>query len=132
METRTRTQDLPFVMPSRKLAWSKSSTIAHITSHGQAVEIQALALSADGTTSVLSEPSSLEFPPLAPHTVLTHIAWSNYGSDLAVVDSTGRTSLFSPIVVANRLLLAGAFDPDPDDQLGTIVGLEWFTVNRMV
>lgn len=62
---------------------------------------------------------------------LTHLSWNEAGSDLAVVDVTGRVSVYHIPFALNSVngLRQPAFSPDDGSQ---IVGMMWLNTQRSV
>lgn len=63
---------------------------------------------------------------------LVHLCWNEMGSELAVVDSSGRVSIYSILVALNSIagLRQAAYDPDDDGS--QIVGMMWLNTQRSV
>lgn len=63
---------------------------------------------------------------------LVHVCWNETGAELAVVDSSGRVSIYSISVALNSI--AGQRQPtfDPDDEANQIVGMMWLNMHRSV
>lgn len=117
----------------RKVAWSKLGCIAYISPDGQRVNVRHLQCQPSDGKWVLSDDSPL-FPVTEAHGghPLVHLCWNESGSDLAVVDSSGRVSIYSILIALNSIagLRQAAFDPDDDGS--QIVGMMWLNIQRSV
>lgn len=118
---------------ARKIAWSKLGCIANITVDGRSVNLRHLsctpedgqwrlskAYPADGISIVHSEHQ------------LAHLSWSHSGSELAIFDVLGQTSIFIISIALNRLMVTRRCPVDPEDSLSAAVGLMWLNTGRMV
>lgn len=118
---------------SRKVAWSRLGCIAYISHDGLRVNVRHLQCQPSDGKWVLSDDT-----PLLPVTEahgghpLVHLCWNEMGSELAVVDSSGRVSIYSILVALNSIagLRQAAFDPDDDGS--QIVGIMWLNLQRSV
>jgi hypothetical protein len=91
--------------------------------------------SSDGKWT-LSDESPLQ-PAGDPHDSqsliqLVHLSWNEAGSDLAVVDSSGRVSIYALSVTVNNLALQRSATLDPDDDGSQLVGMMWLNLDRSV
>ena len=76
--------------------------------------------------------------PLLPVTeahgghLLVHLCWNETGSELAVVDSSGRVSIYSISIALNSIAGQRQATFDPDDEANQIVGMMWLNTHRSV
>jgi mediator of RNA polymerase II transcription subunit 16, fungi type len=63
---------------------------------------------------------------------LVHLSWNEAGSDLAVVDSSGRISIYAISTAVNNLALQRPAILDPDDDGSQLVGMMWLNIDRSV
>jgi mediator of RNA polymerase II transcription subunit 16 len=63
---------------------------------------------------------------------LVHLSWNETGSELAIVDCSGRISVFSISTALSILSLSRSALVDPDDDGAQVVGLLWLNMNRTV
>jgi hypothetical protein len=63
---------------------------------------------------------------------LVHLSWNEAGSDLAVVDSSGRISIYAISTAVNNLTLQRPAILDPDDDGSQLVGMMWLNIDRSV
>ncbi|GCB22497.1 mediator of RNA polymerase II transcription subunit 16 [Aspergillus awamori] len=116
----------------QKIAWSKLGCIAYISQDSLRVKVRHLQCRPSDGKWVLSDET-----PLMPITeahgghALTHLSWNEAGSDLAVVDVTGRVSVYHIPFALNSVngLRQPAFSPDDGSQ---IVGMMWLNTQRSV
>ncbi|KAL5357003.1 mediator complex, subunit Med16 [Aspergillus floccosus] len=117
----------------QKIAWSKQGCIANITQDASRVNLRHLECRPTDGKWVLSDDTQL-LPVTEVHGghPLVHLCWNEVGSELAVVDSSGRVSIYSISFALNSLSgqRQGAFDPDDDG--AQIVGMMWLNVHRSV
>ncbi|KAF9889204.1 mediator complex subunit [Aspergillus nanangensis] len=117
----------------QKIAWSKQGCIAYITPDSLRVNLRHLECRPSDGKWVLSDDTPL-LPVTEAHTghPIIHVCWNEVGSELAVVDSSGRVSIYNIAIALNSLggLRQAAFDTDDDG--AQIVGMMWLNVQRSV
>ncbi|EAU38890.1 conserved hypothetical protein [Aspergillus terreus NIH2624] len=117
----------------QKIAWSKQGCIAYVTQDASRVNLRHLECRPTDGKWVLSDDTQL-LPVTEVHGghPLVHLCWNELGSELAVVDSSGRVSIYNISFALNTLSgqRQGAFDPDDDG--AQIVGMMWLNVHRSV
>lgn len=117
----------------RKIAWSRLGCIAYVSHDGLQVVVRHLICSpADGKWS-LSE----EYPQhhIVQHHIgqrLLHLCWNEIGSDLAVLDASGRVSILTINAALNNLAVSRQAIADPSDDGAQVVGMMWLNSNRAV
>ena len=118
--------------PFRKIAWSRQGCVAYVSADATKVNLRYLHCQpADGKWDLSDDnPSTLPMETLPGH-VVVHLSWNELGSDLAVVESSGRVSLFS---IGIALTSVNAYRPavDPDDDSAQVVGMMWLNSQRSV
>ena len=62
----------------------------------------------------------------------THVTWSPHGTDLLLIDSSGRIAVGIVFIALNRLIIAKVLNSDPEDNLNAVVGLKWLDMKRRV
>jgi mediator of RNA polymerase II transcription subunit 16, fungi type len=117
---------------ARKLAWSRLGCIAWISSDGLRVSVRYLLCRPTDGSWVLSDDNLLLSIGDHGHHVLVHLSWNEAGSDLAIVDSSGRVSIYAVSIGLNNLVVQRQAILDPDDEGGQIVGMMWLNVKRPV
>ena len=64
--------------------------------------------------------------------LLEHLSWSYSGSDLAIIDTMGRLSIFSVAIVSNQMSPSRSCLVDQEDDLSAISGMSWLSPERKV
>ncbi|RAL11440.1 mediator of RNA polymerase II transcription subunit 16 [Aspergillus homomorphus CBS 101889] len=116
----------------QKIAWSKLGCIAYIAHDPSKVHVRYLQCQpADGKWTLSDETPLLPVTEAHGGTALAHLSWNESGSDLAVVDLSGRLSVYSIPIALNSVngLRAPSFEPDDSAQ---IVGMLWLNTQRSV
>ena len=107
-----------------RVAWSRGGHIARVAEDGTSVDFHHLAFSLESLTWKLS-PRRTEAVGLGE---LATLAWSPSGSDLVVVDYSGRLSMFRPSASSsNRFIQVRSGLLDTPDHLGQAVGIYWLS-----
>ncbi|KAH0564742.1 hypothetical protein GP486_001870 [Trichoglossum hirsutum] len=117
---------------NQKVAWSNLGCIAYVKRDGNGVIIRNLLCRPDDGRWTLGG----EFPvsqavPNDEGQQIVHLSWNPAGSELAMVDTLGRLSIFTIYVAVNRLSLCRSGVVDQEDDLGVIVGMSWLNMERM-
>ncbi|KAN0067719.1 Mediator complex, subunit Med16 [Elaphomyces granulatus] len=106
----------------QKIAWSRLGCIAYIAQDGLHLCVRHLVCRpSDGKWTLSDEnplhPLQLAGDPHDSHSLvqLVHLSWNEAGSDLAVVDSSGRISIYAISTAVNSLALQRPAILDPDD-----------------
>ena len=63
---------------------------------------------------------------------LVHLCWNEIGSELAVVDTSGRVSIYNIAISLNSLAGQRQAAFDPVDDTAQIVGMMWLNIQRSV
>lgn len=63
---------------------------------------------------------------------LVHLLWNEAGTELAVVDSSGRLSIYTITTALNHIAGQRQAIFDPDDDGNQVVGLMWLNPQRSV
>jgi mediator of RNA polymerase II transcription subunit 16 len=114
---------------NRAVAWSRTGTIANITSDGQNVELRYLRRSPDDGSWDLSDPTTCPFVNGTPAVPIVHLTWAGTSTpDLAVIDAAGRVTIVSFSISLNHPFVQRKWDADPIDDVHAIVGAYWLTV----
>lgn len=117
----------------RKLAWSNTGTIASVTPDGLSINLRHLQCHPeDGRWALSKEVSVEQVTSTHRNQQLTHVRWSHPGNELAVLDQSGKVSIFNIAMAMNKVHLARPADADQEDDLGEIVGMQWLTSERAV
>lgn len=118
---------------SRKIAWSNLGCIAYISHDGLRVNVRYLHCQPrDGKWDLSDEtplPSITEIHRGVP---LTHLVWNETGSELAVLDLSGRLSVYTITTALNQITVQRPATFDPDDDGNQVVGVIWLNSNRSV
>ncbi|KKK26961.1 mediator of RNA polymerase II transcription subunit 16 [Aspergillus rambellii] len=128
-----RLDEMRLVGCCQKIAWSKLGCIAYISQDSSRVNVRHLQCRPSDGKWVLSDETPL--PQVAEahngHTIV-HLSWNEPGSEIAVVDSSGRVSIYSIPFALNGVngIRQAAFDPDDDG--AQIVGMMWLNQHRSV
>ncbi|CDM30391.1 Mediator of RNA polymerase II transcription subunit 16 [Penicillium roqueforti FM164] len=117
----------------QKIAWSRMGCIASISPDGIRVIIRYLQCRPSDGKWVLGEESSLA-PVLEAHngTQLAHLSWNETGSELAVVDCSGRVSIYSISIALNSITGLRQASFDSGDDGSQVVGMMWLNSQRYV
>ncbi|KAM0343821.1 hypothetical protein ACHAPU_008090 [Fusarium lateritium] len=124
-----RVEDIRIRGCSQAVAWSRTGTIANITSDGQNVELRYLRRSPDDGSWDLSEPTTCPFVKGSPTIPIVHLSWAGTSiPDLAVIDAVGRVAVVSFSISLNHPFVQRRWDADPIDDVHAIVGSYWLNV----
>jgi len=112
----------------RRLAWSKTGSIARIVSDGSKITFQAVVRSPDTGIWSLSDESPQ--PIIAPENVFfQHLEWSNLGLDLVALDQNGCPHLYAIAFALDRLQPHTVHLKNGTDDLSAAVGLHWLPLH---
>lgn len=115
-------------MAPRKLAWSKTGSVAHIAQDGRTITVQALVR--DNKSGRWSLSNGTSKPIIAQDNArFTHLDWSSSGNDLVVTDQNGRLYVYVMAFALNRLMPNPLQYTVPQDDLSAVVGLHWLPMN---
>ena len=109
-----------------QVAWSRGGGghVAQIAQDGINIDIHCLIFDVKTLSWVLSERRT-EAPELGE---LSSLAWSPTGSDLAILDITGRLSILRPQPgTSNRFAKVRSGLLDETDELSQVVGMHWLS-----
>jgi hypothetical protein len=70
----------------------------------------------------------LNIPPAQDEFPYIHIAWGHLGTDLVVIDTAGRVSIFTTIYALARMSPARGVLVDHEDEMGAVVGMHWLSL----
>lgn len=117
----------------QKIAWSKQGCIAYISQDTLRVNLRHLECRPSDGKWVLSDDTPLH-PVAETHggQPLVHLNWNEIGSELAVVDSSGRVSIYNIAISLNSLAGQRQAGFDPVDDGAQIVGMMWLNIQRSV
>ncbi|KAF5859321.1 mediator complex subunit [Aspergillus alliaceus] len=115
----------------QKIAWSKQGCIAYISQDTLRVNLRHLECRPSDGKWVLSDDTPLH-PVAETHggQPLVHLSWNEIGSELAVVDSSGRVSIYNIAISLNSLAGQRQAGFDPVDDGAQIVGMMWLNIQR--
>ncbi|EED24095.1 RNA polymerase II Mediator complex subunit Sin4, putative [Talaromyces stipitatus ATCC 10500] len=117
----------------RKIAWSRLGCIAYISQDGLQVIVRHLACNpTDGKWGLSDEYPQNQIAQLHLGQQLLHLCWNETGSDLAVLDASGRISILSIPTALNNLAISRQTVVDPPDDGAQVVGMMWMNSNRAV
>ena len=120
----------------RKISWSKSGCIAHITSDGRGIRIGNLRCnSITGAWeyfAITDEVMSGHLNRIYNGRELAHLSFNPTGVELVVADIYGRLSVFASYLAINRVGVQRAWRNDPEDNLHALVGMMWLHTERTV
>lgn len=86
----------------------------------------------DGKWGLTEEYSQSQIAQLHLGQQLLHLCWNETGSDLAVLDASGRISILSIPAALNSLGVSRQTVVDPPDDGSQVVGMMWMNSNRAV
>ncbi|QQK46771.1 Mediator complex, subunit Med16 [Penicillium digitatum] len=117
----------------QKIAWSRMGCIASISPDGVRVIVRHLQCRPSDGKWVLGEESPLA-PVLEAHNgnQLAHLSWNETGSELAVVDCSGRISIYSISIALNSITGLRQASFDSGDDGNQVVGMMWLNSQRYV
>ncbi|KAJ5244152.1 Mediator complex subunit Med16 [Penicillium chrysogenum] len=117
----------------QKIVWSRMGCIASISQDGLRVNVRYLQCRPSDGKWVLGEETSLA-PVLEAHNgnQLAHISWNETGSELAVVDCSGRISIYSISIALNSITGLRQASFDSGDDGSQVVGMMWLNTYRHI
>ncbi|OQE94703.1 hypothetical protein PENNAL_c0003G03368 [Penicillium nalgiovense] len=117
----------------QKIVWSRMGCIASISPDGLRVNVRYLQCRPSDGKWVLGEETSLA-PVLEAHNgnQLAHISWNETGSELAVVDCSGRISIYSISIALNSITGLRQASFDSGDDGSQVVGMMWLNTYRHI
>ncbi|KEY74115.1 hypothetical protein S7711_05365 [Stachybotrys chartarum IBT 7711] len=111
------------------VAWSKTGTIASITTDGQNIELRYLRCSPENGSWDLSEPTICSHVKGTAAAPLVHLEWSPTSSpDLAIFDAVGRVAIVTFSQYLNQPFVTKKWDADPVDDIHLVAGCHWLAV----
>ncbi|KAL8869589.1 MAG: hypothetical protein Q9174_004164 [Haloplaca sp. 1 TL-2023] len=118
---------------SQKIAWSNQGCIATIARDGRSVILQSLYCDQlSGTWSLSDGDEAGIITATHAGQVLKHLSWNHSGTELAVSDTAGNTSVYSVLVAVNRCSVSKRCVLEAEDNLSAVVGLAWLHQDRSV
>ncbi|OQD89518.1 hypothetical protein PENANT_c002G09063 [Penicillium antarcticum] len=116
-----------------KIAWSRMGCIASISQDGLRVNIRHLQCSTLEGKWNLGKETPLTTSIEAHHgNQLAHLSWNETGSELAVVDCSGRISIYSISIALNSLSILRQASFESGDDNSQVVGLMWLNSQRFI
>jgi mediator of RNA polymerase II transcription subunit 16, fungi type len=112
----------------RKIAWSKIGCVASISANGRQVNLRTFSRNINDGRWTLGKPKPLAIPNFNEDLPITHLSWGHLGTDLAVVDSAGRTWIYTNHQAIGRMNVQRQPTSDLEDELGAVVGLHWLAI----
>src|SRR5205809_6551881 len=104
MNTRRGTTIMVSLTKDRKVAWSNFGCIAYVKLDGNGVVIRnLLCRPEDGKWTLGGEFPVSQVSPNDDGQQIVHLSWNPSGSELAVVDTLGRLSIYTIYIAVNRL-----------------------------
>ncbi|OKL60129.1 Mediator of RNA polymerase II transcription subunit 16 [Talaromyces atroroseus] len=117
----------------KKIAWSKLGCIAYISQDGLQVMVRHLVCKpADGKWTLGDEHPQSQIAQLHVGQQLAHLCWNEMGNDLAVLDVSGRISVFSISTTLNNIAVNRQPMLDQPEDGAQVVGMMWMNANRAV
>jgi hypothetical protein len=102
--------------------------IASISADSKSFDQYVIIRNAKNGSWGLSKPISV-WPSLDDAHHIVHLAWNFIGTELAVVDSSGRISIYQNTGVSlGEMAASRQGTNDPDTDMHSIVGLHWLSV----
>ena len=118
-------------MESRKLVWSRIGCVAYLSTDDRGVILQNLQCDPrDGQWNLSKQYPLEDVRSVHGDTEIAHLSWSHTGHELAVVDVAGRTSTYSTAYGMNRCMNMKRVVQEPEDNLGSVVGMMWLYSDR--
>ncbi|KAJ9358238.1 hypothetical protein DTO027B9_2429 [Paecilomyces variotii] len=128
-----RLDEMRLVGCCQKVAWSRLGCIAYISQDGLRVNVRHLYCRPTDGKWTLSEDTPLTAVTEAHGShPLAHLSWNETGSELAVVDSSGRVSIYAISIALNSISGQRQAVLDADDDGGQIVGMMWLNLQRII
>ncbi|KAL1306804.1 hypothetical protein AAFC00_005461 [Neodothiora populina] len=123
---RRRVEEAHRIGCCRRLAWSRTGSVAHIPRGGREITIRSLVRDRTTGKSTLTDGT---YKPVQADgdTCFTHIEWSMLGSELVATDQFGRLYVYSMTLALNRLLPNKLSYTVPQDDLSAVVGIRWLS-----
>jgi mediator of RNA polymerase II transcription subunit 16 len=119
--------------PDSKIAWSRMGCIASISQDGLRVNIRHLQCSSSDGKWELGKETPLTTVLETHHgNQLAHLSWNETGSELAVVDCSGRISIYSISIALNSLSILRQASFESGDDGSQVVGMMWLNSQRSV
>jgi mediator of RNA polymerase II transcription subunit 16, fungi type len=87
---------------------------------------------ADGKWTLSEEYQQSQVAQLHVGQQLVHLCWNEVGNDLAVLDVSGRISIFSISTTLNNIAINRQPMLDQPDDGAQVVGMMWMNANRAV
>ncbi|OGE56422.1 hypothetical protein PENARI_c003G08846 [Penicillium arizonense] len=116
-----------------KIAWSRMGCIASISQDGLRVNIRHLQCSSSDGKWELGKETPLTTVLETHHgNQLAHLSWNETGSELAVVDCSGRISIYSISIALNSLSILRQASFESGDDGSQVVGLMWLNSQRFI
>ncbi|KAK2596175.1 Mediator of RNA polymerase II transcription subunit 16 [Conoideocrella luteorostrata] len=111
------------------VVWSKSGTVASLSSDGQDLELRFLRCHPDNGIWDLSEPTTCDLVKGSPAIPLVHLEWGTTNSpELAVMDAAGRVAIVSFAISLNHPFITRKWEADAVDEFHAIAGCYWLPV----
>jgi mediator of RNA polymerase II transcription subunit 16 len=96
--------------------------LAYINKSGDGIILRGLLCKSEDGSWTLGK----EYPvPNVPGQQLVHLSWNHTGTELAIIDTSGRISIFSIFLVVNDIRPSRLCMIDPEDDKNAVVGLFW-------
>lgn len=87
---------------------------------------------ADGKWALSEEHHQNQIAQLHAGQQMIHLCWNELGTDLAVLDVSGRISIFSISTALNNIAVNRQTVLDQPDDGAQIIGMMWMNSNRAV
>ncbi|KAH8697294.1 putative RNA polymerase II mediator complex subunit Sin4 [Talaromyces proteolyticus] len=117
----------------QKIAWSRMGCIAYISQDSLHVAVRHLVCQpSDGKWTLSEEYPLNQTTETHGGQFLAHICWNESGTDLAVIDTSGRISIFSISTALNNIVMSRQTVLDQADDGAQVVGMMWVNINRAV
>ncbi|KAL8968144.1 MAG: hypothetical protein Q9183_002599 [Haloplaca sp. 2 TL-2023] len=99
---------------------------------GEVAQLSSIPVLAKGTWSLSGGDEASIITATHAGQVLKHLSWNHSGTELAVSDVVGNTSVYSVLVAVNRCSVSKRCVLEAEDNLSAVVGLAWLHQDRSV